>query len=650
MNHGIRPFPLCIAAFAFVQPAVAANLPPSVADSAAEPVRYVGTDQPDPGYFDGRLPHVVGAHRYQAFRANRSHPMEGGLLGWTYNHAPMLVYWKDRFWLQYLSDAKEEHMPPARTLVASSADGINWTSPQVAFPEITLPAIDPPARYFQGAHEVPPIPLGTGSIMHQRMGWYVAPDGRLLTVAFYSYCPSERWGPNRGHGIGRVVREVFADGTFGPIHFIRYNREAGWDEKNTPWFPSYKTSGDAGFVAACDALLADKLMTLQWWEEDRQKDGFFAIDLPEGVEPKGFNWYVRPDGVTVGVWKTHASLSPDGGKTWTPVVRMPTLWDVNGKVWAQRTSDGRYALSHTQSATRRNRFPLVVMTGDDGRDFDNMLVLHGEASPMRFQGINKNIGPQYIRGIVPGNGTPPGDDMWVTYSMNKEDMWVTRLAVPVRGTVDAHAADSFEGDADAALREWSIHSPLWAPVRIGVDPMNPANHALSLRDRDPWEYAKVERPFPAAARVAVEFRVFVAQPGPGRLEVEVQGARGERPLRLAFDGEWLMLDHIKAEPGSIRFKSGTWRTVRLELDTARGVYQCLIDGKRVRADVPLQDPVPQLQRIEFRTGVWRQDVPAPIVKGEPGSPGVYLEDLPGADEPVTESIYFVDDVRTMALP
>jgi hypothetical protein len=64
-------------------------------------------------------------------------------------------------------------------------------------------------------------------------------------------------------------------------------------------------------------------------------------------------------------------------------------------------------------------------------------------------------------------------------------MWVARLAVPVRGAVDAHAADTFTGDAGAALREWSIHSPLWAPVRLAMDPLDPSNRVLSLRDSDP---------------------------------------------------------------------------------------------------------------------------------------------------------------------
>jgi hypothetical protein len=460
-----------------------------------------------------------------------------------------------------------------------------------------------------------------------------------------------RWGPNRGSGIGRVVREVHADGSFGPIAFIRYNREAGWDEKNTPWFPSYRASQDAGFVAACDALLADKLMVQQWWEEDRQTDGFFALNPPAGVEPKSFIWYQRPDGATVGVWKTHTALSPDGGKTWTPIVRMPTIWDVNGKVWVQRTSDGRYVLSHTQSATHRNRFPLVAMTGDDGRDFDDMLTVHGEVSPMRYIGINKNIGPNYIRGIVPGNGTPPGDRLWLTYSMNKEDIWVTNVRVPIRGTVDAAVADDFEsaaGGSDLAL--WNIHAPMWAPVDVGSDPLDPRNHALVLRDRDPWDYAKAFRIFPAATRVAIEFRAMLAKPGANRIEIEVQGARGERGLRLSVDPEWVCFDLLKGESDSAAWSPGRWHTVRLEVDGTKGTYDCVLDGRKVARGVELQEGVREMQRLEFRTGAWRQAVPADIVTGEPGSPGTYREDLPGADTPVAEAVFLIDDVRTLPLP
>ena len=58
---------------------------------------------------------------------------------------------------------------------------------------------------------------------------------------------------------------------------IRYNRHAGFNESNTT-YPFYKASTDNGFVEACESILGDKLMSLQWWEEDRGKDGFFAID------------------------------------------------------------------------------------------------------------------------------------------------------------------------------------------------------------------------------------------------------------------------------------------------------------------------------------------------------------------------------------
>jgi hypothetical protein len=342
--------------------------------------------------------------------------------------------------LQYLNNLKEEHNPPGTTLVLASKDGRYWTNPEIVFPIYILPEI----RYKDFY-----VPEGMPAVMHQRMGFYVAPNGRLLTIGFYSYCPNPRVGPNLGQGLGRVVREIYQDGSFGPIYFIRYNRHAGWNEKNTK-YPFYKSSKDKGFVEACEALLADKLVTLQWWEMDRAKDGFYAID-PGEEEIKALSYFHRPDGVVVRLWKKQlAALSPDEGKTWTPIATTPTILECSAKTWGQRTEDGRYALVYNHSATRRNRFPLIAITGEDGHEFDNMLVVHGEVPPMRYQGIHKNYGPQYIRGIVEGNGDPPGNEMWLTYSVNKEDIWVTSVRVPVTGKVTENVDENFNQLENAA--------------------------------------------------------------------------------------------------------------------------------------------------------------------------------------------------------
>ncbi len=81
--------------------------------------------------------------------------------------------------------------------------------------------------------------------MHQRMGFYVASNGRFLTMGFY--------GGNDGHGIGRVVREIRENNTLGPIYFIRPNDN--WQGKRL--YPLYTTASDEGFVEACEAFLCD---------------------------------------------------------------------------------------------------------------------------------------------------------------------------------------------------------------------------------------------------------------------------------------------------------------------------------------------------------------------------------------------------------
>lgn len=618
-------------------------VPPKLELSGLTIVEYVGSEDTDRNHFHGDLRHAVGVHRIQAVRANRVAPPEatGELIGWTYNHAPMLAHWQGRFWVEYVTNLKEEHGVPGRTNFLSSRDGYEWTRPEEAFPILHLPAFQPPPRYFDG-ETLDPIPAGFPAIMHQRMGWYVAPNGQLLMSGFYGYSPTPRYGPNRGQGLGRVVRTVHPDGSLGPVHLIRINREAGWEESDLP-FPFYTSSSDPAFVEACDAFLANRLLTLQWWEEDRQLDGFFP-ELPDGIEAKALSYFERADQLTVGLWKGGlAGLTGDKGKTWQ--WGRHNLPEVNSKVWGQQLSDGTYALVYNHSASGRSRYPLSIVTGTDGKSFDNLLAVHPEVPPMRYQGIHKNHGPQYVRGIAPGNGQPPDDALWVTYSVNKEDIWIARIPVPVTDQVERPVADSFEDvTAIRDLNQWNLYLPQWAPAAIVNDPRDPANRCLELIDEEPWDYAKVERVFPESTRLTISFRIYLAEVGHGALEIEVQGARSERPMRLRLDPTWLMFDHGKVEATPIPLQMQQWASIELTIDCEAGSYTCRVNGRTLPGEIRFNENVRSLQRLVFRTGPWRMDVRATIRDGYPGNPGLDQEDLPGAGTRAPRSRYLIDDL------
>ena len=618
-----------------------------------EPIKYIGKIQPHKAQYDGKLPHAMGVHHFQAFRANRSHPSEGGKVGWTYNHQPFLAYWNGKFYIQYLSDLLQEHTPPGRTLLMRSENGRDWSKPTVVFPSYNLPEIK---------HDEYIVPAGTKAVMHQRMGFYVAPNGRLLTLAFYSYCPTPRHSPNAGNGLGRVVREIKEDGGSGPIYFIRYNRHAGFNEDNTD-YPYYKTSKDQGFITACDSLLADKLITLQWWEEDRAEDGFYVIN-PGDVENaayfsanittskgagKAFNYYHRPDGTVVGIWKNQwSALSYDDGKSWEKITQNKSLWTTGAKTWGQKTSDNHYAIVHNQSPTRRNRYPMVVLTGDDGHIFDEMLCLRGEVPPKRYQGLHKNTGPQYFRGIIEGNGTPPDGTMWITYSVNKEDIWIAQTLVPVAGTAKSNVNQDFEKvKSEMDLDLWNLYQPIWAPTNIVVE-KGRSNKCLQLKDEDPYDYALVERIFPKSASVEINFRFNSREIVQGHaLEVEIQDQQGTRPMRVRIDQNWVGVDRKKIYLNPLPIEMKKWYNVTLKMDCNSQKYSLILDNTREIKDIPFAEKVESLEKIVFRTGPYRGYVPPEHVDDAMPKPaGLESEDRPGAETKAPACVYWIDDIFT----
>ena len=117
---------------------------------------------------------------------------------------------------------------------------------------------------------------------------------------------------------------------------------------------------------------------------------------------------------------------------------------------------------------------MAILTGEDGHIFDKLYSLRGEVPPKRYQGLHKNTGPQYFRGIIEGNGDPPGEFMWIAYSVNKEDIWIARVQVPVTAKCGSAPQSGFS-ECYGCTGSGSLESlqTQWAPVTIVAERQSP---------------------------------------------------------------------------------------------------------------------------------------------------------------------------------
>lgn len=585
-------------------------------------VYYSGKTMVNVDYHHGQIPLAKGVHNIQVLRANRQHPDMAEDYGWTYNHAPNMAYWNNQFFVEYLSDSVSEHVPPSQSYFTTSKDGYIWTKPMVAFPPYHVPD----GTTKEGVEGVAKDLI---AIMHQRMGFYVAKDGRLLMLAFYGYALTEDDGPNDGKGIGRVVREINEDGSLGPIYFIHYNKT--WNAKNTD-YPFYKKAKDKGFVKACDELMSNPYMMQQWNEEADHDDPL----IPQNKQYKAFCYYTLDDNRVVGLWKYALfCINDDGGKTWEGVRRAPGFVNKNAKIWGQKTSDGKFATVYNPSEFR---WPLALSVSDDGLEYKNLLLVNGEISSMRYGGLYKSYGPQYVRGIIEGNGKPADNNMWVTYSMNKEDIWVSKIPIPVEDKQTTPVNDVFNNlPTGKEMDEWNIFSPLWASVSIEN---NNNKKVLTLHDKDPYDYAKAERLIPESTKGTVAFTITPKQNDNGLLHIEFQNAQGNPAIRIVFndEGKIMVKDGYRMN-GVVEYNANETYNIKVEYNVTTRFYTVYVNGeKKIRRQ--LFNPVTSIERIMFRTGEVRRFPNADT----PTDPDYDLEN-PGT--PVKEAVYMIESLKTL---
>jgi hypothetical protein len=576
----------------------------------AKKIHYTGKTLSNPNRHDGGLSPVVGVHNIQILRANREHPTEANGQGWTYNHQPMMAYWQDRFYVHYLRDPKDEHVPPSHTMYQTSQDGYTWSDPQILFPEVQVPEGFQKPNRPEKAHDLI-------AIMHQRVGWYISKSGQLWALGNYGVAFDKKDDPNDGNGLGRVIREVRADGTLGPIYFIyqnacysSYTSQTSRTSKTSEVrpFPFY-TKAPKDVRTACEEILANPRYRMQWVEEADRNDPL----IPLHKEYKAYCDYTLPNGQIAALWK-HAltSTSADGGLTWAqPVERAKGFVNSNAKIWGQRLSDGTYATVYNPS---EYRWPLAISLSKDGYEYVTLNLVQGEVPPMRYGGNYKSYGPQYVRGIQEGNGVPKDSDLWVAYSMNKEDMWVAHIPVPVQTEAHSHAdgkefrpnGKTVRNNNLAMLATWNIYSPVYAPVSLN-------GGWLTMKDGDPFDYARVERKIPATKELKVSFDLKAGQNNHGLLQIEFLDAQGTACSRIELTDEGTMRCKGGARYGGLgKYEANTTYHFEVVLSVSRRVAEVYINGKKAGQRMFFA-PVESIERVMFRTGSERRfpDVDTP---------------------------------------
>lgn len=615
-------------------------------DKKYEPIKYIGNQEVNLEFHHGGIPPAVEVNSFCVLRANREHPEMAEGTGWTYNHAPMMAYWNNKFYLEYLSNPVAEHVPPGHTLLTTSKDGRNFDVPKVVFPIYKIPD-----GIFE--YDGKKLPDNFYAVMHQRMGFYTSKSGRLLVLGNYGISPHEDQVPFAKFSIGRVVREVYPDDTFGPIYFIRYNVGTVWNEENTN-YPFYKSAPDKSFVEICDELLSDPFMTQQWAEEQGDIDPIITAKCKDGgaFYNKGFCWYKLPDGTYAGFWKwMKACFISSDKKEWSDIFETPTIMHAGAKIWAQKTSDGRYALVYNPTICNSARWPLAMITSDDGKTFDDMRLVIGDIPPRRYiGGTFKNPGFNYVRGILEENGTPPDGAMYVAYSTGKEDIWVSRIPVPVMGEGESEVYEDFSGmQENLWVDGFNTYCPKWSQVCVQKD--KGGKKQLVISNREPYDYAKAEKVFKTGTKIEATVKVMAAQDDKGPLYIEFCDAEGKTPFRIVFDknGELKVRNFRKFLP-YFKYEKNREYELKVVIDINKQWFDVFVDGVSLSSKQVYQgqstdnqgwwfsQPVKTVSRMVLRTGAVRRFPSPDFVKDD-------FIDLEGGGEMAPEVKYFISSIK-----
>ncbi len=246
----------------------------------------------------------------------------------------------------------------------------------------------------------------------------------------------------------------------------------------------------------------------------------------------------------------------------------------------------------------------------------------------RADAENKDFGPCYVRGITEGEQNPNDSCAWLTYSVNKEDIWVSRIQLPARTCWQGPVGDDFAQTAPSApIKNWNIYRPKWADVYIDEA------HQLCMVDSDRYDYARAIRVFEATKRVKIAFDYMVQAENDDPFEVDVTDRHGDRAVSFSFHrGEIRMGGEVVGH-----YRPQTWEHFSVTV-SALGTGTYIIGGTQY-ANLHAVEAV---ERLSLRTGKWR-NLPNRHTPNQDKCPP-----LDGCDEATDAAKYLIKDVKIVS--
>ena len=351
----------------------------------------------------------------------------------TFNLHGFLRCYKGVLFASWDNQARDENTSGQHGVFRYSTDeGKTWSKQKRLFP--------PLADYVPASVAKVPKPFQTSQ-------GFAEVDGKLYAVTCVDRALREkvyRFNEVSRTRIGLLACEVRVDGTVGPVFWL--SDESPEPEPGYPSIPA----GNPSLVAKLNAYFKEPANLPQLLFRPRQwPDSDDEHRMTEPTQPwrlENGTWVrlyrnqgtvhatTRPEIEASRPRRHYASFSFDDGASWTPPTRT-NFPDTGARANSGRLPDGQFYVINNplpMSARQGGRQMLAISLSKDGLSFDRMAVIKFAAPPQRYEGKSKGAGGfQYPHSVVVGK------HLWVIYSVNKEDVEVTRIPLAELYAIDS---------------------------------------------------------------------------------------------------------------------------------------------------------------------------------------------------------------------